>query len=125
MGTITNIGKETAARMIANVSPADPFIYMATGTGSGAESTSDTALGTENTLYGAERAEATCSFTAPGTIQWQYLFSFSDNVTIRELGVFNAATAGDMFLRILLTNNKNYEEGFSALITITTTVTAV
>jgi hypothetical protein len=124
MGTITTKGIETAARMIANVSPAAAFTYMATGTGSAAESASDTALGTENTLYGAERAAATCTFTAPGTIQWQNLFSFSDNVTIRELAIFNDPTAGDMYLRIRLANNKDYEEGFSALITITTTVTA-
>jgi hypothetical protein len=124
MGTITNKGKETATRMVANVSPAAPFTYMAIGTGSAAESASDTALGTENILYGAERAAATCSFTAPGTITWQHLFSFSDNVIIRELGIFNDPTAGDMFLRILLANNKNYEEGFSALITINTTITA-
>jgi hypothetical protein len=110
--------------MIANISPAAAFTYMATGSGSGAESASDTALGSENLEDGAERAAATCTFSAPGTIQWQYLFAFSDTVTIRELGIFNDASAGDMFLRILLANNRTYEEGFSALITITTSVAA-
>lgn len=125
MATITTKGIETSARMIANISPAAAFTYLATGSGSGAESASDTALGTENTLYGAERVAATCSFTAPGTISWVNLFSFSGSVTIRELGIFNAAAAGDMFLRILLNSNKTYEEGNSAQITITTTVSSV
>jgi hypothetical protein len=125
MGTISTKGLETVTRMIADVSPADPFTFMATGTGSAAENAADTALGAENTQYGAERAAATCGYTAPGTTTWQKLFSFSDNVTIRELGVFNAATLGDMLFRILLANNKNYEEGFSALITLNMTVSKV
>jgi hypothetical protein len=124
MGTITVKGIESAARMVPNVSPPPPYIYMSTGTGANAESASDTALGNENTQYGAERAEATCTFTAPNIIQWEHLFSFSDNVTLRELGIHNDPTAGDMFLRICLLNNKNYEEGFSALIRIRTTITS-
>lgn len=125
MVTITTKGVETSARMIANISPAAAFTYLSTGSGSTAESASDTALVAENTLYGAERVAATCTFTAPGTISWSNLFSFSNTVIIRELGIFNAASVGDMFLRVLLNSNKTYEEGMSTLITITTAVTSV
>jgi hypothetical protein len=125
MATITSKGVETSARMIANISPAAAFTYLATGSGSTAESASSTALAAENTQYGGERAAADCAFTAPGTVSWSKLFSFSGTVIIREIGVFNAAAAGDMFLRVLLNSNKTYEEGMSALITITTAVASV
>lgn len=125
MVTITNIGVETAARMLANVSPAAAFTYLATGTGSGAESISDTALGAENTLYGAQRAAATCSFVSPGTTQWTKLFTFSGAVTIREVGVFNASSNGNMFLRLLLAQNKTYSDGESVQITITNVASRV
>lgn len=122
MTTITNKGIETSARLINNVSPASAFTYIATGTGSTAESVAHTTLASENTSYGAARAAATCSFTSPGTAQWLKLFIFSGTVVIREIGVFNASSSGDMFLRGLLSANQTFGNGDSVQITITTTI---
>lgn len=125
MATITDIGIETMARMLTNTSPGAAFTYLATGTGTTAESASDTALVSENASYGAQRAAATCSFTAPGTSTWTKLFSFTGNVTIREIGIFSASSAGNMFMRHLLTANKTYSDGESVEITITNSVSRV
>jgi hypothetical protein len=125
MSTITNFGLETTARMIMGLSPAAAFTYIATGTGSAAESTADSALGVENTSLGAERAAATCTFSSPGTCQWSKNFVFSGNVTLREIGIFNAASGGNMFLRHVLSANKVYTDGESVEITITNTLSRI
>jgi hypothetical protein len=116
---------EATARFIIGVSPPSPFIYMGIGTGAGAESTASTALGTENTQYGAQRAEATLTYVSLGTSQWSILYAFTGPVTIRELAIFNALVGGDMFLRHVLTENKNYADGESVEITITNTMVRV
>lgn len=122
MSTITDDGIEATARMLNNVTPPAAFTYIGTGTGATAESTTDTTLGTENTLYGAGRAAATCTFTSPGTSQWTNMFAFTGSVTIREVGIFNAASGGDMLLRHVLTENKTFTDGESVEITITNTM---
>lgn len=111
--------------MIIGESPPDPFVYMATGTGAGAESTASTALESENTQYGAQRAQATVSYVSLGISQWSILYAFTGPVTIRELGIFNAPVGGDMFLRHVLSENKTYSDGESVEITITNTNTRV
>lgn len=109
--------------MIIGASPPDPFVYMATGTGAGAESTASTALENENTQYGAQRAQATVSYVSLGISQWSILYAFTGPVTIRELGIFNSENK--MFLRHVLSENKNYSDGESVEITITNTNTRV
>ncbi len=111
--------------MIIGASPPDPFVHMATGTGAGAESAASTALENENTQYGAQRAQATVSYVSLGISQWSILYAFTGPVTIRELGIFNASVGGDMFLRHVLSENKNYSDGESVEITITNTNTRV
>ncbi|ALK06159.1 hypothetical protein SAMN02910340_02103 [Methanosarcina thermophila] len=110
------------ARMLNGVSAPDPFIYIATGTGATAESTSDTALENENAQYGAQRVQANCSFTSPGTSVWSYLFAFTGSVIIRELGILNAASGGTLLLRHVLSENKPYSDGESVEIAITNTM---
>jgi len=122
MATLTDKALEATARFIIGVSAPSPFIYMATGTGAGAESTASTALEAENTQYGAQRAQATLSYVSLGTSQWSILYAFTGPVTIRELGIFNASSGGDMFLRHVLSENKTYTDGDSVEITITNTM---
>ncbi len=92
---------------------------MATGTGAGAESSGSTALDTENTQYGAQRAAATVTYVSLGISQWSILYAFTGPVTIRELGIFN--DDNEMFLRHVLSENKTYADGESVEITITNT----
>jgi hypothetical protein len=111
--------------MLNNVTPPAAFTYIGTGTGATAAASTDTTLETENTLYGASRAAATCTFASPGTSQWSYNFVFTDSVTIREVGIFNAASGGDMLLRNVLSENKTFTDGEAVEITITNTMVSV
>lgn len=123
MATITTVGLGAIAKMIAGVTPPDPFTYLATGSGSTVESEDDTALATENTLYGAERAAAVCEYIGANTIRWSRLIEFSGDVTIQEIGIFNAAAAGDMIIRVLLAAAVAFVSSDQVEISITHTMT--
>ena len=114
---LTDKALESTARLIL-----DSFKYMATGTGAGAESPDSTALGNENTQYGAQRAQATATYVPLGISQWSILYAFTGPVTIRELGIFNSSAAGDMFMRYVLSENKTYADGESVEINISNTM---
>ena len=83
------------------------FDYLAVGTDSTAPSASDTALGAEITDSGLARAAGTGSQettnvtndTAKLTHTWS---SITADKSIRELGVFNAASGGTMLARATL-----------------------
>lgn len=123
MVTYTNAGIAAIAKMISNVSPPDAFTYIATGSGSTAESSSSTALASENTAYGFQRAAATCSFISPASTKMTHVFTASGGTaTLREVGAFNALIAGDMLLRHVLSESISYEDTDSVTITITTTL---
>lgn len=109
--------------MIIGLDPPTPYIYMATGIGASAESNGHTALENENTQYGAQRAQANVSYASLGVCQWSILYAFTGPVTIRELGIFNSENK--MFLRHVLSENKNHFDGDSVEITITNTNTRV
>jgi hypothetical protein len=121
MATITDAGLTVVAKRL-NGSGADAaFTYIATGSGSTAESTSHTALVAENTANGSARATATCTQENTGDSKWVKTFNFTGNVTVREIGIFNAPSGGTMFLRHVLASDREYENGQSLEITITNT----
>jgi hypothetical protein len=106
--------------MLNGATPPSPFTDIATGTGAAAESETDTALGAENTQYGAERVTASCSYVEPGISVWTHLYAISGGtVTIRELGIFNDV---GMFLRHVFSENKVLSDGESIEITISNTM---
>jgi hypothetical protein len=111
MGTITEDGLEARARFVNGVSPVTAFTYMAVGEGTGAESVADTTLGTEITTSGLERAAATCSYVADYTAQWDKTFAVTGSKTINELGIFNGASAGEMYLRHKFTSGISVVNG--------------
>lgn len=120
MVTVTNAGVAAVARMLNNVSPPGAFVDIATGSGSTAESASDTALANENTAYGFQRAAATCTFVSPGTAKWTHAFTASGGiVTLREIGILNEA--GDLFLRHVLSEDVTYDAE-SVIIAVTMTI---
>jgi hypothetical protein len=118
MATITDAGLAATAKLLNGVDSVAPFTHMATGSGSTAESAGQTALVTENTAYGSARAAATCSYVADNKARWIREFDFTGTVTIREIGIFNASSAGTMLLRHVLTGDKVFESGESVEITI-------
>ncbi len=118
MATITDSALEAVARMIMGLSAPDSFTYMATGTSATAEDEAHTALVAENTSNGAQRTAATTSYPGLGISQWSVLYAFTGAVTIRELGIFNAVVSGTMYMRHVLSENKNYSDAESVEITI-------
>jgi hypothetical protein len=122
MATITNAGKLAVAKLLNGVDSVAAFTYMATGSGSTAEAATQTALVTENTANGSGRAAATCSYVADYKARFVNTFNFTGAVTIREIGIFNAPSAGTMLLRHVLTADKVYSNGESVEITVDVTV---
>ena len=101
---VTSAGKAQIA-LLASDASAVPFSYIALGTGTTAESASQTALVTEITDTGLARASATVSRTTTtvtnDTMRLTYTWTASGTKTIEEVGVFNDATTGTMLGRKL------------------------
>jgi hypothetical protein len=117
-GVVTNVGLEYLAKNANGVADTE-FLYMALGTGSTAASATDTALGSENTLYGSARKQATCTYSATGIATWEALFSFTGNVTVREIGIFDASNR--LLYRRVLADNKPYSDAMAARFTVSMT----
>jgi len=84
-----------------------PFTYLAVGTSTTAVAINQTTLVAETTTNGLERAAGTVSrITTTGTndtYKITYTWTASGSVTVEEVGVFNAASAGTMLSRALTT----------------------
>lgn len=93
---------------------ADGFAYLATGSGTGAAALGDTTLGTE--LYRVATNTERSSTLAPlDTLRFWGIVTATANGTLSEFGVFNHATAGDMFARKLISPTKAITTGQKCL----------
>jgi len=103
---ITAVGKKECAQLLGNTGSPTAFTYLANGSGATAFAKTQTALVTENTANGSARAAATVSTTTTtdtdDTLSLVKQWTASGAVTIREAGVFNASSAGDMLARKVL-----------------------
>lgn len=106
---ITKVGLEYLAKNTCGIT-SNAFTYFAIGAGSTAESENNTALASENTLYGATRKLATCSFVSPSTAVWEATFAFTGDVTVREYGIFDAITGGNLLARVVLSENNYFHD---------------
>lgn len=115
MVTVSNVGIAAIAQLIIG-----GFTTIATGSSIASESTSATALESENTSYGFQRTSATCSFVSPGTAKWTHRFTASGGtVTLGEIGIFNETT---MLLRSKLTEQISYDDTEYVDITVTLSI---
>src|SRR5574344_2196779 len=94
-GVVTNVGLEYLAKNANGVADTE-FLYMALGTGSTAAIAANTMLSYENTQYGSARKQATCSYSSTGIATWNAQFSFTGDVTVREIGIFDAPSGGNL-----------------------------
>lgn len=98
---ITNVGKARVSGLINGV-VTTPFTYIAIGTGTTAESATDTALVTEIARKAATCSQETTNVTND-TARLEATFSSADGLTgtsnVSESGVFDAATGGNMLCR--------------------------
>jgi hypothetical protein len=119
MATVPDDGLEILAKQLCGITT-DPVTKMATGSSSTAESTSDNQLGSENSGNGSDRATADAiTYEATGVSKWVHQFDFTGAVTVREIGLFDSA--GNLFMRHVLTADKAYVSGESLEITLTNT----
>jgi len=99
---IVSAGKAAIAGL-ANGLHADPFAYIALGTGTTAPDAADTTLETEITTNGGERALATLSQVTTDvtndTAQLVKTFAITGNLDVTEAGVFDAVAVGTMLCR--------------------------
>ena len=100
----TTAGLNEVRNLIGDLSTPSGFDYLAYGTGTGAESASDTTLGTETDREQCSSSEkVTYTVRAPNdTLMLYKTFTAASAVTVSEVGIFNASTGGDMLARSLI-----------------------
>ena len=103
---VTNAGFAQLA-LLAGDATAVPFTYLAVGTSATAPAVTDTTLTAEVVTNGLERAAGTVSRVTTtvtnDTYKITYTWTASGSVTVEEVGVFNAASAGTMLSHALTT----------------------
>lgn len=104
INTVVTAGKAQIA-LLAGDASATPFTFLAVGTSSTAVSVGQTALVAEITTLGLARASATVSRVTTtvtnDTLQLVYTWTASGSVTVEEIGILNASSAGTMLARAL------------------------
>jgi len=103
---LVDTGLEYAAKLLNGVSTS-PFQYIAIGSGSTSPQTTDTSLESE-----VDRVLASTSYESPYKAKLTATFEFSSSVTIREAGIFNASSDGNMLSRITFAD-KSFDAGES------------
>lgn len=100
LNIITTNGKEALASLLYSgtvTATTNTFRYLGIGTGTGAESAADTALGTESA-----RHTGTVSYVSGAIYQVKATFAAGTGTgAITEYGLFNSSSAGTMFCRDL------------------------
>jgi len=108
---VVNAGLAEVAGLILSDVGGTAFDYLALGTDSTAPSATDTALGAEITDSGLARAAATgtrvTTSVTNDTAQLQHTWTATASKSIRECGVFNAASGGTMLARANITVDVN------------------
>jgi hypothetical protein len=120
MVTVVNKGLEMIAKLVGGVST-DKMQYVALGSGTTDEANDQTGLTTEITTNGGARAAGTCSYEAEYKFKVTKTFTFTGTLAINEIGIFDAASSGNMLLRGKLSATKNVGDGDS--LQVNTTVT--
>ncbi|AAM07154.1 predicted protein [Methanosarcina acetivorans C2A] len=121
---ITNAGKEALARRAVGVEATAEFDYIGTGTGSSAAADTDTALESENNSNGAVRTQGIATYPENYKGRVVITLTITGNVTIREMGIFNAASGGTLLARGIFTEDQNYTAGQQVQITGDTNFTS-
>ena len=121
---IPDIGLAEMANLWAEDSGQAAMTHIAVGTGDTAFAAADTTLGTEVTTSGLARVAATVTrattSTTNDTVQLVTTFTVTGTVTIKEVGILNAASTGALGGRTVLTTPKDVVNGSSYTVTYKT-----
>lgn len=98
--------------------------WIAVGTGSTAFAKAQTTLVAESSASGLARAAATVTqqttTAANDTLQYVKSFTAGASVAVTEVGVFDAASTGNMYGRTVLSSTRNVVSGDTLTITYKT-----
>jgi hypothetical protein len=98
---ITTAGKQAKQQRLVGTA-ANAFTYIALGIGNTTDAAAaDTTLGSEITTGGLARVNVTPT-VVNGVVTWSYTFTASASFTVSEVGIFNASSAGTMYLHSTL-----------------------
>jgi len=95
---IMDAGEDEVAKLLCGVE-ATAFDYIALGTGDTAADDAQTALVAEISSNGGSRAQDASTSVTANVATIEYQFSITDALAIKESGVFNDPSAGDMLCR--------------------------
>jgi len=113
---LTVIGKQELAERFGGIAT-NAHDYIAYGDDDTAFSKTQTSLGNE-----LDREQGTVSLTTTtdtnDTLQVSKSFNITSSITIKEVGLFNASSGGDMSIREVLTNPRSLENGATWTCTI-------
>ena len=95
---ITEAARTWVKNQLKSLSNPTGYLYM--GIGSGGDSTNPNATSLDAPL--GSRVSVTPTESSVATLDWTYIFDGANYVgeTIKEVGIFNAASAGDMLIRV-------------------------
>lgn len=116
MATLTVTGGAPAAAKLYNGTDSlAPFTYGALEKDNTAESSAHTALISEATESGLERAAMTCGYEETGKSTWSHTWTNGSGATVAIWGwaIFNAASAGLMSFRHVHAAVQNVLDGGS------------
>lgn len=100
---VTNVGFASFAKRFGGLGSVAAFTYIAIGTGTTAANVADTTLQTEITTNGGQRVSVTPTSTTTtvtdDTIVLANTFTFTGSFALAEVGILNAASAGNLASR--------------------------
>ena len=118
---IPDAGLAEMANLWAGDSTPLPMTHIAVGSGDTAFAAADTTLETEIAASGLDRVAATVTrettSTTNDTVQLVTTFTITGTATIKEVGILNAASTGDLGGRTVLATPKDVVNGSSYTVT--------
>jgi hypothetical protein len=105
MATVPNAALTNEAKLIGGTAGGTAYTYFAVGSGSTVEKATDTTLAAEHTTGGFARASVTPTYEADYKCVLSKTFTAEATTTVREMGIFTAASDGTMGLRHVLTED--------------------
>lgn len=107
----TDAGITGTAERAGGIGGTAAFDWVAVGTSATAAGAGDTMLIAEITTGGLARAQVTPTLSGTDTLRNFKAFSASASFTVAEIGVLNAASAGDLLGRNVLAPTKSVDSG--------------
>ena len=108
---ITKSGLAEMVNLGTDASSPEYWAYLAIGTGTTVFANTQTALITQSGSRVAATVSRITTIHASDTMRFLASFDITSSITITEVGLFNAATGGEMLARTVLSSPKAVTDG--------------